>query len=418
MQLDGTPLTIIYADRYFDSQSASFVDDSLAISVSEETGLIHNIQPLSEVANNPPNVPKKVIDLRGLTLLPGFVDTHVHFFLHPYTETSWEDQLTKESLVERTVRAVNHAKETLLAGYTSVRDLGTEGAGDADVNLRQCISRPLQLIPGPRYFISNRALVVSGSYGPKLSLHPLGEGVEGITGAQVVDGVEECRKAVRQQIGAGADWSSHDPDYSFRSRMSGVSTIGTKALRLFSKEELSVIISTAHSLGVKVAAHASIAEIIKELIALGVDSIEHGYLMDDEALRALQGSKTVWNPTLAAYYSHPSNTSGERWKQCRETFQKALNMGGINFACGGDTGVFAHGQNALELKLMADLGMDPKKVLQSATLGGWESKGFAADIVASSGDLENDFSHAVSPSAITFVMKGGRVFKQNEFRQG
>ncbi|OCH92980.1 hypothetical protein OBBRIDRAFT_725705, partial [Obba rivulosa] len=436
------------------------LEEKQLITVSPDSGLIVNVQPFSDtdadnvVASGDP----KAVDLRTATVLPGFVDVHVHFFLHPYSEVSWNDQLTKEHLAERTVRATVHAKRTLMAGYTSVRDLGTEGAADADIALRNCLSGPDPTIPGPRYFCANRAIVTTGSYGPKSGVHLNQEGVDGITGAEVADGVVECVKAVRRQIGAGADWikvREASPDYRFRSRMSSVSSsVAGASLRTFDKNETEAIIATAHALGVKVAAHSQHWPYAD--VSVSPDSIEHGYDMSFDRMLAFQGpssasgsSRPIWVPTLAVYY-----TTGDpvTWARASETFQDALRRKIQDIACGGDTGVFPHGDNALEMKLMARLGADWRQVLRWGTLGGWECirsmawegeagasrlnkvekleedrrivgdnempfgairKGFAADIVATVSDLEKDFENAVDKTSITFVMKAGRVYKRD-----
>ncbi|KDQ20340.1 hypothetical protein BOTBODRAFT_101627 [Botryobasidium botryosum FD-172 SS1] len=456
----------ILVSSLFEPETLAFLHNKTIV-VDAETGLIRKVRSHDQLDDRceAEDGDVRIIDLRGLTVLPGFVDTHVHcepnqqssptVFLHPYSETSWTDQVTRESITERTVRAVNHAKKTLLAGFTTVRDLGTEGAEDADIALRKCISHPLSLTPGPRYFCANRALVSTGAYGPKGDLHPHREGVDGMRGAEVVDGEDECRKAVRRQIGAGADWIKVAiyEYYRTRSRMSEVSEdVGAASFPLFTKSELKCIIDTAHALGVKVAAHASRADTIKTLISLGIDSIEHGTSMDVQTLEELQrcDKPITWVPTLAAYIT--SDPHGSKWKESARVFRAALDMGGVRIACGGDTGVFPHGKNALELQLMVKLGADWREVLKWATLGGWECvrgmqwegkegerrlralaalqesgscprmrdndvpfgairPGFAADIIATSGDLSTDFFNAVEPKSIEFVMKGGRVYK-------
>ncbi|KAF9237060.1 hypothetical protein BU15DRAFT_49217 [Melanogaster broomeanus] len=449
---DAGETTIIIAGKLFDPYSLDLVEKQL-ITVSNESGLILEVSPYS--GSDPLSewrfATENVIDLSTLTVLPGFVDAHVHFFLHPYSETSWEDQLTKESIVERTIRATVHAKRTLMAGYTAVRDLGTEGAGDADIALRKCLSSGEALVPGPRYFCASRAIVPTGSYGPKSSLYVNQEGIDGITGAEVADGRDECSKAVRRQIGAGADWIKVSVSQIF-----GVSTRpGGASMSTFNHEELKTMIDTAHQYGVKVAAHATNKDTIDHLIRLSVDSIEHGYDIassdDRETLRAFAQSNTKWVPTLAAYFTL-SQGAGGSWERAAQSFKAALEEGVDNIACGGDTGVFAHGDNAMEMALMVRLGADWRRVLKWGTLGGWECvrsmewegrkgterlasvgelredpsivgdnevpfgavrKGFAADLIATSGNFATDFQGAVSAENIKFVMKGGRVYKRD-----
>ncbi|KAF7971019.1 hypothetical protein HWV62_7386 [Athelia sp. TMB] len=275
------------------------------------------------------------------------------------------------------------------------------------------------------------------------------DGVEGITGAEVADGIDGCVKAVRRQIGAGADWikALNRSDYRVRSRMAGVSSVAGKSIATFSDQELETIIKTAHSYGVKVAAHATNEDTIQILLDLGVDSIEHGVEIDIKKIRG----NLKWAPTLAAFYTSGGENS-DVWKHAKNAFQRAVEAGFDNIVCGGDTGVFAHGENALEMQLMVNLGADWKKVLRWGTLGGWECvrstgwegeagakrlsrvvelkedwrvvgdnevpfgairKGFAADIIATSGDFEHDFGGAVAASSIIFVMKAGRVHKQD-----
>ncbi|KAH9885438.1 hypothetical protein C8Q73DRAFT_749218 [Cubamyces lactineus] len=452
----------IYAGQLFDPESLE-LRPRQKVTVSQDSGLILDVRPylIPEEGEVDFTNADTVVDLRDATVLPGFVDAHVHMFLHPYAERTWEDQLTKESLVERTVRATVHAKRTLMAGFTTVRDLGTEGAEDADIQLRKCMSGPNPLIPGPRYFCANRAIIASGSYGPKSNLHLHQDGVEGVTGAEFVDGEAKCMKAVRKQVGAGADWVkvlytdlvvslSH---YRVRTRMADVSTsTATATIQTFTTDELKVLVRTAHQLGVKVAAHANTwrADLLPE--NGGVDTLEHGNdLGPDWLLDAIQRSRVIWVPTLAVYYTNDTaKAPGGPWDRTAHNFQRALARGITNIACGGDTGPFPHGDNALEMKLMVRLGADWRLVLRWATLGGWQcvrsmrwegqegaarlawvpamqesaaavgdnevpfgivKKGFVADIVATRGDLQRDFENAVDKSNITFVMKGGKIFK-------
>ncbi|KAI0053416.1 hypothetical protein FA95DRAFT_1579522 [Auriscalpium vulgare] len=451
----------IYAGKLFDSESREFLLRRV-ITVSEDSGLIVDVDSYDavevEAAAARIFADAKFFDLRAQTVLPGFVDAHVHFFLHPYSETSWEDQNTKEHIAERAVRATVHAKRTLLAGFTSVRDLGTEGAADADIALRKCISGPAPIIPGPRYFCATRAIVSTGSYGrssllpfcPKSAIHVNREGIDGVTGAEAADGVDECVKVVRRQIGAGADWikvSTNHGNYSVRSRTAAVSSAAALAyIPTFSAPETRAMIDAAHQYGVKVAAHATNDSTVQTLVEQGIDSIEHGVgvqrFWDHHAT-------TMWVPTLAVYWLSRV-TRPERWEEGIRAFRTALEEGFDAIACGGDTGVFAHGDNALEMQLMAEAGADWRSVLGWATLNGWKcvrsqawegregdarlkrvgelgedfrvvgdnevpfgivKRGFAADIIASTGDFEADFAKAVSKESITFVMKGGRVYK-------
>ncbi|KAJ3839521.1 hypothetical protein F5878DRAFT_581607 [Lentinula raphanica] len=437
----------ILAGRLFDPYKLQFLR-AQTITILKSSGLILTVEDTNDddISDD-----TDTIDLRHLTILPGFVDAHVHFFLHSYGETSWDDQTTKESLVERTIRATVHARKTLMAGFTTVRDLGTEGAGDADISLRKCLSGPSPIIVGPRYFCANKAIVCTGSYGPKSSLHNDQEGVEGVTGAEVADGVEECIRATRRQIGAGADWIKIYADYRFRSRTSDISPrVATMALPTFNEAELQAMIDTAHALGVKAAAHTSNANTIATLLKLGIDSIEHGSTLTphpDFLLPLLCNSpNTTWVPTLAVFYSQVQFTGGkdpranQAWKVLSEMFQQAVAMGMENIACGGDTGTFPHGENALEMKLMVRLGADWKKVLRWGTLGGWECirsmnwdtiypdgghgmpfgdndhrfgcvrPGWAGDLVGVKGDFD-DFEGTLD--SIDFVMKAGRVYKQD-----
>lgn len=421
--------------------------ENKTIHVSASTGRILSIEDSSEDDLHFSDA----IDLRGKTVLPGFIDTHVHFFLHPYKEASWDEQVTQESTVERTVRAVVHAKNTLLAGYTSVRDLGTEGAEDADVSLRKCISEPSRLIPGPRYFCASRAIVATGSYGPKNIQRPYVTEVDGKSGADPASGVAQCVEVVRRHIGAGADWIKIYADYPARALSMASPRIASRSVPLFSKEEVTAMVEAAHRLQVKVAAHCINPSTIKMLVEAGVDTLEHGAAMDDDALESLVDSHVVWNPTFAAYYSY--RYPGSRaWDSLHKVFLHAVNKG-VLIGTGGDTGVFPHGDNALEMKLMHRLGMTWDEVIRAATWVAWRSirpmywdskegqdelehyrtsrwhdqrlgdnevavgclfPGFAADIIATDGDLVNDFATAVSPESISFVMKAGVVYKRNK----
>ncbi|KAK7052074.1 Amidohydro-rel domain-containing protein [Favolaschia claudopus] len=430
----------ILAGQLFDPYLLELVPNQL-ITVSHQTGLVLHVCSFKAGDELPP----ETIDLRHLTVVPGFVDVHVHFFLHSYSETSWVDQVTKESLSERTVRATVHARKTLMAGYTSVRDLGTEGAEDADISLRKCLSGREPLIPGPRYFTANRAIVSTGSYGPKGSLHMNREGIEGVVGAEAADGTAECIRAVRKQIGAGADWIKIYADYPVRSRLTDVAPrLASRSIRTFNNDELKTLIDTAHQYDVRIAAHAKTAAVIKDLLDLGIDSIEHASDLHTSAdlVRTLASPRcrTVYVPTLAAYHSLAARGGGsDAWEASQASFAAVLaqGLGNVAIACGGDTGVFPHGENALEMELMERLGAPWEWVLRWGTLGGWECitggtqiaaagaadsddnavpfgcirAGWAADLVGLDGDLAADFAKTIR--RVEFVMKAGTVYKQN-----
>ncbi|KAG8852493.1 hypothetical protein FRB96_008681 [Tulasnella sp. 330] len=379
---DGPRTLRILASLLFDSETATFVKDRV-VTVSRVTGLITDVSSIKSDVDYVNDQSADIVDLRpqNIVLLPGLVDTHVHLFLGPYNVSSgWDDQVLGQSVAERTIRATTRAKDTLMSGYTTVRDLGTEGAGEADIALRKCISAPMSIIPGPRLFTVTRAIVPSGTYGPKSELHPHDEGVDGVQGADTADGEAECRKVIRRQVGAGADWikiygEALNEDQLSRSRLEAVSPrTGNYSFPTFTREEFKALIDTAHSLGTKICAHAISDSTIKLLIELGIDSIEHGYLMTETgALKALQDSngRTKWNPTLATFRLgglYPDSTCNA----AKRAFQKALKMGGISFATGGDTGTFAHGANALEMTTMIEYGATPREALKWSTLGGWE----------------------------------------------
>jgi imidazolonepropionase-like amidohydrolase len=348
------------------------------------------------------------IDLTGLTLIPGLIEMHSHLLLHPYDEAPWDDQVLKEPLELRTIRAVAAAKATLEAGFTTVRDLGTEGAGFADVALRDAIAQGI--VPGPRVFAATRALVATGSYGPS-GFDPRWEIPKG---AQVVDGPVEMRKAVREQIAAGADWIKVYADYR---RRPGITT------PTFTQEEMAAAVDEARSAGLPVAAHAYTEEGIRRAVLAGVATIEHGTNVTDELLALMKRKGVALVPTLAASEAvsrYAGWKSGEpepaRVKDARAMFARALKSG-VTIANGSDVGVFAHGKNARELELMVAYGMAPKEALRAATATaatvlrkdkelGRIAPGYLADLVAVKGDPLADIS-AIGKLAL--VVKDGRV---------
>lgn len=355
----------------------------------------------------------RVIELKGATLLPGFIEGHSHLFLHPYNETSWNDQVLKESRAERTARAVNHAKATLMAGFTTVRDLGTEGAMYDDVGLKKSIEKGI--IPGPRMIVASRAIVAKGTYGPNYNNPDL----DLPQGAEEVAGLEELSKALRTQMGKGADVIKIYADYRYGPN--------GEARPTFTEVEWAWIAANAKAGGRKVVAHASTAEAIKLAANAGVSSIEHGDEGTEEVFRLMKEKGVALCPTLAAgdailqYGGWKKGVDPEpaRIIAKKKSFAAALKAG-VTICMGGDVGVFTHGDNAREMELMVEYGMKPIDVLKSATsvnadvFGyadkiGRIKKGLFADLVAVQGDPSANIQDA---RKVAFVIKDGKIYKQ------
>jgi imidazolonepropionase-like amidohydrolase len=351
----------------------------------------------------------KVIDLPGLTLMPGLVEGHSHILLHAYNETSWNDQVAHESLGVRIARATNHLRATLMAGFTTVRDLGTEGAQYADVELKQAVNQGI--IPGPRILASTRAIVATGSYQPK------GFALEWRVpqGAEEAD-IDSISRVVRDQIGHGADWIKLYADYRWGPAPGAHPT--------FSLEEMKLAVETAKSADVPVAVHSSTAEGMRRAILAGVETIEHGDAGTPEVFKMMVEHHVALCPTLAAGYS-TAMYGGWNGKapeppgiqRKRASFKLALDAG-VTILSGSDVGVFNHGENAKEVELMVDYGMPPVDALKAATSVagrvlhmeiGTVKTGMLADLIAVDGDPVADIN---ALSRVKFVMKGGTVYKQ------
>jgi imidazolonepropionase-like amidohydrolase len=355
------------------------------------------------------------VALPGATLLPGLIDLHSHVFLHPYNEMLWNDQVLKEPQDYRTLEAAAHARDTLQAGFTTLRDLGTEGAGYADVSVKRAIDEGM--IPGPRLFVATRAIVASASYGPG----PRGfrPDLDLPGGAEEVSGPDQAMRAVREQANHGADWIKLYADYR-------VGPDGTTVPTL-TAAELKAIVETAHLSGRPVAAHAASDAGVRMAVEAGVDSIEHGYGASEATFRLMRQHGVAYQPTLTAvastaeYFEHYVPGKSEptaRMQEAERAFRTAMKVG-VTIGNGSDVGVFAHGANWREPAAMVHAGMTPAQALHAATnvaarilrqqdRFGRIAPGLRADLAAFAGDPSQHIDDLGQP---VFVMKDGTVYR-------
>jgi imidazolonepropionase-like amidohydrolase len=400
------PIVVLRPDRVFDGET---LHTGWVVVVRGER--IESAGPVDSIA-----VPAsaKAVRLTGATLLPGLIEGHSHLLLHPYNETSWNDQVAREPLAYRVARGVNHARDTLMAGITTVRDLGSEGAGYADVGLKRAIDEGI--VPGPRMIVAGPAMVATGSYGPK------GYAPEWSVpqGAEEASGLDDVARVARDQMGRGADVIKVYADYRWGA--------AGEARPTFTLDELRRIVEVTRSSGRAVVAHASTPEGMRRAVEAGVETIEHGDGGTPEIWKMMVERRVGFCPTLAAgdataqYGGWKKGAAPEpaRITAKRASFKAALDAG-VAMCFGGDVGVYAHGDNVRELELMVDYGMRAVDAVRSATSTnarlfhldsrlGTVKAGLLADLIAVDGDPTQDIR---ALRRVTLVMKSGKLYRND-----
>jgi imidazolonepropionase-like amidohydrolase len=390
------------ADRLFDGEKM-WTGKAVLVKGNKIMAIVEKSSPIPSGA--------KALDFKNATLLPGLIEGHAHLFLYPYNITDWDTQVLKETDALRTIRASVHAKNTLMAGFTSVRDLGTEGAGYADVSLKKAILD--KIIEGPRMMVAGRAIVSTGSYGPK----GYDNDQKIMLGAEPADGNELVR-VVRDQIWQGADFIKIYADYRWGLMGEDRPT--------FTLDELKLINEVTTSSGRVMVCHAKSKEAIRRSVLAGAVTIEHGDFLDEEIGKLMKEHQVIFMPTIAAV---DKITQYRGWKKGIDpdpenvvrkklSFKAAL-ASGVTIGMGGDVGVFPHGDNVMEMELMAEYGMPNLDILKAATsvnarAMNWQDKlghikeGFLADLVVVKGNPLENISQI---REVKFVMKDGVIYK-------
>lgn len=376
---------------------------------------IKAVGPLAEIQRSVP-ASATVIDLSQATVLPGLADCHTHVLLQgDITTEDYDVQLLKESIPYRTIRATVAARIALMNGFTVLRDLETEGAMYADADVKTAINRGI--IPGPRMFVSTRAFSATGMY----PLSGYSWELRMPEGVQIVDGPDNIRRAVREQVKYGADWIKFYADRRYYMKDGKLHSWIN-----FTTEEMKAMVDEAHRLGRRVAAHAMGWDGIDAALKVGVDSIEHGYGMDEGLMDRMIAQRVYWCPTIyvGVYVAEGRAAAGAPiWLTMRDLEARAFRIAvrkGVKIAYGTDAGGYAWTENqAKEFSYMVQYGMTPMQAIQSATtvsadllersadFGAIET-GMFADIIAVSGDPLRDISEL---ERVRFVMKGGEVYR-------